>query len=95
LAASALRWRSSEASRAADTPSIATRRSGATGSAQTTASQSNRSPVAVVTRQPCGATRTRVTGAPYRMRCPSSSAIRSATVAEPSATRRHSHTSYE
>ena len=93
MAASALRWRSSEASRSAETPSIATCRSGATGSAHTTASQSNRSPVAVTTRHPPGATCTRVTGVAKRIRWPSSAAMRSATVADPSATRRHSQTS--
>ncbi len=43
---------------------MAIRRSGPTGIAQTTAEQSNRSPVEVVTRDPCRDTRTLVTGAP-------------------------------
>jgi hypothetical protein len=62
LAASAWRWRSSEARRSSDTPSIVTRRSGPTGIAHTTASDSKRSPVDVVTAQPELATFTCVTG---------------------------------
>ncbi len=48
--------------RSSETPSTRTWRSGPTGSAQTTASDSKRSPVSVVTVQPCGETRMRVTG---------------------------------
>ena len=72
---------------------MAMRRSGPTGIAQTTASDSKRSPVAVVITRPLPPTFRRVTGVAYRMRAPSSSAMRSATVAEPSATRSHSQTS--
>jgi hypothetical protein len=43
-------------------PSIATRRNGPTGIAQTTASDSKRSPLAAVTGQPPAATFTCVTG---------------------------------
>ena len=93
FAASAWRWRSSERMRSSETPSTRMFRSGPTGTAHTTASDSNSSPVSVVTVQPCGDTRIRLTGAPYRTRWPSSSAMRSATVADPSATRLHSQTS--
>ena len=62
MAASAWRWRSSEASRSAETPSIAIRRSGPTGTALTTASHSKRSPVAVSTAQPAARSGSRSPG---------------------------------
>ena len=70
------------------TPLDSTARSGPTGSAQTTAAASKRSPVACVTVHPAAATLdARDRRCRRRTRWPSSSAIRSATVAEPSATR--------
>ena len=62
FAASAWRWRSSESIRSRETPSTAIRRSGPTGTADTTASQSKRSPVSVVTEQPLEAMRMLATG---------------------------------
>ena len=67
---------------------IATSRSGPTGSAQTTASAAISSPQRSVTVQLGFATSIASTTHPSLTRSPSSSAIRSATVAEPSATRR-------
>ena len=70
-------------------------RNGPAGNALTTAAADTASPDSSWTVQPPGATLTARTGALNRMRPSSSAAIRSATVADPSATRRFSHSSYE
>ena len=64
-----------------------------TGIAETTASQSKRSPVIVVTEHPLAATRTLATGRAVADAVAELLRHRSGTVAEPSATRRHSQTS--
>ena len=93
LAARACRCRCSDSSRASDTPSTAMSRNGPAGTALTRAAPWTTSPDSRVTAQPAAPTFIDRTGVPSRTRSPSSSAIRSATVAEPSATRMFSHSS--